>query len=178
MPGFVLTALFLLLVSLGILWGLVVLATRRFSDRAKREVRTVAAIFLFFGVVIYCYLVVGILDAQFDDKDFWSPSEMSQLERYSQACEGPLAPGTAVADVRAWLVDEGIPDAENWDIAAAKRLYFREYVDEESVFHSIGITDNNVRNWSAFGDIAIVTNIGFEAGRVARCNARISKHGR
>jgi len=178
MPGFVLIALLLLLVSLGTLWGLVVLATSRFKKQSKREVRVVAAVFLFFGVVIYCYLVVQILDAQFDAKDFWSPSETSQLERYSQACEGPLAPGTAIADVRAWLVDEGIPDVEDWEIAAVKRFYFREDVSEEHAFHSIGITDNNVRNWSAFGDIAIVTNIGFEAGRVARCNARIFKHGR
>ena len=77
MPIFVLLSLIVLLVSAGIIWGLVRYATSKLQHQAKRTVRFIAIACMFVGTAIYCYIVVLILYSQFDHEDFWSPSEQS-----------------------------------------------------------------------------------------------------
>lgn len=178
MPLFVLFALVVLSIFLGTFWGLVALATSRSKETTRRNVRTVAIGLSALGTAFYGYFVVLLLDAHFDTEDFWSRPEQSQLLTYTQACEGPLAPGTSVADVRAWLADAGILADGDPKRDPEKRLYFRESTNNGSDYHDIEITDRNVRNWSPSGDVDVTTHVLFDGGRVSRCKASLFEHGR
>lgn len=177
MPVFLFFALLFLAALVGSYWSLVALATRRLKEQTRRHVRRIALGLGVLGTTVYCYLVVLLLDAHFDTEDFWSPSEQTQLQEYTEACEGPLAPGTSVEDVHTWLADSGILSVRD-PKHSEKRVAFRESKSEDTNSHRIEIRDRNVRNWNIAGDIDVATYVSFEAGRVSRCNATISKHGR
>jgi hypothetical protein len=178
MPIFVLFALFILAIVLGTFWGLVVLATSRFKEDTRRVVRMVALGLAVLGAAIYGYLVLLLLDAHFDTEDFWSPSEQTQLEKYTEACEGPLAPGTSLEEVHEWLADAGILALSDPNRDPEMRVAYREGKNEDTNYHAIQIRDMNVRNWNVAGEIDVDTHITFEADRVTRCSATLFRHGR
>jgi hypothetical protein len=178
MPTFLLYAAFFLAISLAGFLGLVALATSRSKEKTRRVVRRLALGLAILGAAVYGYLVVLLLDAHFDTEDFWSSPEEAQLQKYAEACEGPLAPGTTVADVHAWLKDEGILAARDPNRDRDKRVYFREDINLERKIHVLEIRDRNVRNWNTAGDIDVTTYITFEGPRVSRCEATIFRHGR
>lgn len=178
MPIFLLYASLVLLILLGIFLGLVVLATSRMKEQNRRAVGGIAVALAAVGAAFYCYLVVLLLEAHFDTKDFWSSSEEAQLRKYTEACEGPLALGTSVADVHAWLADRGILAAEDPQRDRGERVFFRERIDEASRTHAIDIKDGNVRNWNPGGDTNVTVGIRFDGGRVSRCDVRINRYGR
>ena len=174
---------FLIFVLVGLIIGLIIISVigRILLHFVPQESKTGAKAFIA-GVtvvlaVIYFYLVLLIIDAQFDEEDLFTPSEASKLAEWTEACATSLAPGTPLEEADRYVRDKGVLPAEETTIHPDyERMYYRVFRQDTKV--NIDIVDKNVRNWSAFGDLDVSINVALEDDVVVRCGARIDKHGR